>query len=310
MMSSISRTQLVSIAMITYNHEPYIKQAIESIIRQKTTFKIELVLGEDCSKDATRSICEQYALQYPSIIKLLPSLANLGVTPNFIRTLKACSGDYIALCEGDDYWTDPLKLQKQVDFLETREDFVASYHAVEVVDTHGNLVRRSKNSFLHNRDLPQEELISGRVMSIVSLCFRNVIRDYPEEFYKSPTGDNFLCSLLGNYGKGKYQVEIDPSAYRMHTGGMWSLQDDTQKKMILLVSFFWLWQYYTRIGKPQYALLFYKKIILESFYSDPFKGYPLGKVELFVVRSVRRFFRLARRFFVRSANESVIENDD
>lgn len=289
----------VSVAMITYNHEPYIEQAIEGIINQKTTFKIELVIGEDCSDDRTRSICEEYAQKYPDVVRLLPSIVNLGVTPNLIRTLKACSGQYIALCEGDDYWTDMDKLQKQVDFLSVNREFVASYHQVKVVNAEGRLVRKSKNSFLYNHDLKPEEMIRGRVMSLASLCFRNVIEDYPEEFFKSPTGDNFLSSLLGNYGKAKYQVEIEPSAYRMHPGGMWSLQDYNKKKMTLLLSYFWLWQYYARIGKPQYVEEFFKKIVLEGFYSDPFSDWSpkyLAKAELFIIRLTRRLFRLLRNF--------------
>lgn len=283
--------------MITYNHEPYVRQAIESILQQKTTFKIELVIGEDCSTDSTRFICEEYALSHPDVIKLLPSEKNLGITPNLIRTLLACSGDFIALCEGDDYWTDPLKLQKQVDFLEANPDYVACYHQVMVVDADGNKVQSSKNSFLHNCDLTQEELIMGRVMSTLSLCYRNVITEFPEEFYKSPTGDNFLCSLLGNYGKAKFLKDIKPSAYRMHAGGSWSLQDDDKKKMTLLLSYFWLWQYYARIGKTEYAHGYYRKILLEGFYSNPFRTLVpglLGRAEWIIVKAIRRGFRLMR----------------
>jgi glucosyltransferase len=108
--------------MITYNHEPYIKQAIESVLMQRCNFPIELVIGEDCSKDETNRICEEYAKDNP-IINLLTSLSNLGMMPNLIRTLDACNGKYIAMLEGDDYWIDPLKLQKQVDFLEANEEY-------------------------------------------------------------------------------------------------------------------------------------------------------------------------------------------
>lgn len=120
---SLAPKCMVSIKMITYNHEPYIAQAIEGVLMQKTTFKFELVIGEDCSTDLTRKICEDYAKKYPEIIKLLPSEQNLGMIKNGLRTLQACEGKYIAFCEGDDYWTDPLKLQKQVDFLEANDDY-------------------------------------------------------------------------------------------------------------------------------------------------------------------------------------------
>lgn len=116
-----SAAPLVSICMITYNHESYIKQAIESVLMQKCKFAFEIVIGEDCSTDNTFMICQELAQNNPKI-KLLPSIANLGMMPNLIRTLNACNSKYIAMLEGDDYWTDPQKLQKQVDFLEANEE--------------------------------------------------------------------------------------------------------------------------------------------------------------------------------------------
>lgn len=112
----------VSVLMITFNHEPYIKQAIEGVLMQKCDFPIELIIGEDYSTDNTRQICEEYALNNNEI-KLLSSNINIGVIPNLIKILQACKGKYLALCEGDDYWTDPYKLQKQVDFLEANPDY-------------------------------------------------------------------------------------------------------------------------------------------------------------------------------------------
>jgi len=114
---------LVSVMMVTYNHEHYISQAIEGVLMQITSFRIELVIGEDCSTDSTRKICEKYKNQYPQLIRLLTTDHNLGMVQNGNRTLQACTGKYIALNDGDDYWTDPYKLQKQVDFLESNEDY-------------------------------------------------------------------------------------------------------------------------------------------------------------------------------------------
>lgn len=122
---------LVSVCMITYNHESYIRQAIEGVLMQKGNFEIELVIGEDCSPDKTRRICEEYSSRY-SNIRLLPSEKNLGVIPNLIRTLESCTGDYIAFCEGDDYWIDPNKLQKQVDFLNKNNDYGLCYSKAKV----------------------------------------------------------------------------------------------------------------------------------------------------------------------------------
>jgi glycosyltransferase involved in cell wall biosynthesis len=114
---------IVSICMITYNHELYIRQAIEGVLMQQTNFPIELIIGEDCSTDHTREICIEYKEKYPEIIKLQLPDTNRGMHNNFIEVLKEAKGKYIAICEGDDYWTDTLKLQKQVDFLENHSDY-------------------------------------------------------------------------------------------------------------------------------------------------------------------------------------------
>lgn len=110
---------LVSVHMITYNHAPFIAQAIEGILQQKTNFPFELVIGEDCSTDGTREIIFEYQKKNPDIIRVITSEKNVGAKKNGLRTFRACQGKYVAFCEGDDYWHHHLKLQKQVDYLET-----------------------------------------------------------------------------------------------------------------------------------------------------------------------------------------------
>ncbi len=118
----MSNEPLVSVHMITYNHESYIAQAIEGVLAQKTTFPFELVIGEDCSTDGTRRVALEYQRKHPQIIHLLPSEKNLGLMVNAYRTDKACRGKYIAYCEGDDFWQRTDKLQLQVDFLESHPE--------------------------------------------------------------------------------------------------------------------------------------------------------------------------------------------
>ena len=113
---------LVSVSMITYNHAPYIAQAIEGVLQQKVNFPIELVVGEDCSTDGTRQIVLEYQKKYPDIIRVITSDNNVGSHKNSLRTMKACRGKYIAFCEGDDYWHHPHKLRIQVDYLETHPE--------------------------------------------------------------------------------------------------------------------------------------------------------------------------------------------
>jgi len=118
----LCKRPVVSVHMSTFNHEPYIRQAIEGVMMQKTDFEFELVIGEDASTDKTREICFEYQKRYPDKIRVLWWHENLYRNPhpagdNGARTMAHCRGDFIAFCEGDDYWTDPLKLQKQVDVM-------------------------------------------------------------------------------------------------------------------------------------------------------------------------------------------------
>ncbi len=111
-------TPLVSVCMTTYNHEKYISQAIESVLCQRTTFSFEVVIGEDCSTDNTLVICRQYEAQYPDIVRVVASERNIGMHANYRRTIEACRGKYVAMCDGDDWFSDENKLQMQVEMIE------------------------------------------------------------------------------------------------------------------------------------------------------------------------------------------------
>lgn len=124
--NKVSESLIVSVCIQTYNHERFIGKCIDSVLMQKTTFPFEILLGEDESIDDTRKICTEYAIKYPNKIRLFLHSRKNTIFINGVATgrfninynLKNSNGKYIALCEGDDYWTDPLKLQKQVDFLD------------------------------------------------------------------------------------------------------------------------------------------------------------------------------------------------
>jgi glycosyltransferase involved in cell wall biosynthesis len=293
---------LLSACLITYNHARYVRQSIESILAQRADFAWELVVADDFSTDGTREILLEYKERYPQRIRLILQEKNVGPAKNWYDLITSPKSKYIALCEGDDFWGDTDKIQKQVDFLERNPDFIACFHPVRVVDKDGRQIKKAKSSFVHNKDVSAHELITGRVLSTLSLCYRNVIKEFPEEYHRSPTGDNFLCSLLGNYGRAKFLSDIAPSCYRIHQGGAWSLKDEGRKRTTLITSYFWLSQYYERIGKPEFARGFYQKILLEGFYSDPFKGVVpnyLAVPEYVIVKLVRRFFRMLRRLLIR-----------
>lgn len=212
---------MVSVCMITYNHEAFIKEAIEGVLMQQTSFPIELVIGEDCSTDRTREICIEYQQKYPDKIRLLLNEKNLGMMPNFIQTLNACTGKYIALCEGDDYWTDPLKLQKQVDFLEENEAYAICFHDVEVVFE--NKVPEKGKGFEYEGNKDEftfdDLLFTGNLMHTPSVVFRRQEKTFPE--IDAVTGDYFLHLYNAYYGKIK-RLREKMACYRVHDNGVFS----------------------------------------------------------------------------------------
>ena len=131
------KAPLISICMICYNVESFIGEAIMGVLNQKTEYPFELVIGDDCSTDHTLQIVKEYAAKYPDHIRVLAFEQNMGIAGNTARTLEACTGKYVAICDSDDVWADPLKLQKQVGFLEANPDFGFVYTDVQPVSETG-----------------------------------------------------------------------------------------------------------------------------------------------------------------------------
>ncbi len=151
---------LVSIKMITYNHAPFIAQAIEGVLQQKTDFPFELVIGEDRSTDGTREIVFEYQKKYPNIIRVITSDQNVGMQKNGFRTMKSCQGKYIAFCEGDDYWQHPGKLQKQVYYMQSHPECGLVYSSYDVY--YVNSKKRIKDYIQHRKwDMPENPDMSA-----------------------------------------------------------------------------------------------------------------------------------------------------
>ena len=128
---------MVSVIVLTYNHKKYIRQALDSILEQKTAFPYEILVGDDCYSDGTSEIISRYAAQYPGKLSVFIRPENVGATKNLYDLFQRAGGKYIASCEGDDYWCDPLKLQKQIDFLENHPKYSGCTHACLIVDENG-----------------------------------------------------------------------------------------------------------------------------------------------------------------------------
>ena len=174
---------LVSVLMITYLHENFIEEAIEGVLMQECDFEIELIIANDCSPDNTHKIIQSILKSHPKAnrIKYFRHEKNLGMMPNFLFGLNEAKSKYIALCEGDDYWIDPLKIQKQVDFLQNNERFVITYHDAIKIDNNGNLLQEKILTERNAKDYSAFELKRAPHILTLTILFRNVIKEYPSE---------------------------------------------------------------------------------------------------------------------------------
>lgn len=210
----------VSVCLITYNQEKYIAQAIESVLMQKTSFDIELVIGDDCSTDRTQEIIASYWEKNPKVIRPILRRANIGMHGNLLSTLKECTGDYIALLEGDDYWLSPSKLEIQAQFLDDHPSFVQCYHKCKIADGES-----SPNENLILERTPKKEvdlaaLLSRNIMPTCSVVFRNgLIDNYPEWINRYWFLDWILHILHAEHGKSAY-LDDCYGVYRIHEAGL------------------------------------------------------------------------------------------
>lgn len=222
MIDAGSGNMKVSVAMVTYNHERFITQAIEGVLMQQTDFPIELVVGEDCSTDDTRMIVQGYAQRYPQQIRLLLNERNQGPSANFAATLEACRGQYIALCEGDDYWTDPLKLQKQVDFLETHPDCMICFHQSLRIYDDQDKAPYFLVEFNGDQIFKKEQLYANCMIQTCSVLYRRIpMGDFFEKSARLKIGDWPLFVYLAQFGDIGYLDEV-MSVYRIHAQGAWN----------------------------------------------------------------------------------------
>jgi glycosyltransferase involved in cell wall biosynthesis len=243
-----SRQPLLSIICPTYNHENFLAQTLDGFLLQRTNFPFEILVNDDASTDGTAAILASYVERHPDIIRPFYHETNQfqqGKTCT-LELFNAARGRYIAYCEGDDYWTDPDKLQTQVDFLEAHRDYVITYHDAMAFDGTGDQGIQLQGKL--RRDASAMELQKGRPISTLTACFRNVIHELPPELVNAPLGDICWWSLLGAHGKGKFLGQIKPAAYRVHPGGIFSMRSKKRKLHMSLQTCSALANYYHRLG--------------------------------------------------------------
>lgn len=227
---------LVSISCITYNHAPYIRQCLDGFLMQKCDFDFEILVHDDASTDGTSEIIREYYSKHPDIIKPIIQQENQyskgvrGIMARF--NFSRAQGKYIALCEGDDYWTDPLKLQKQVDFLEENLDY-------SFVSGNTNIIRDGiiVSHLLNYTEIRFEDMLATNILgtNTCTLMFRRKDFNYKyyQQFSTAKFGDWMLYLFLLKKGKGFFLSDV-LACYRVHNTGMWSSMSEIDRVYNLL----------------------------------------------------------------------------
>lgn len=209
---------MVTVVMITYGHENYIEKAIHGVFMQKTSFPVELIIANDCSPDNTDDVVENLLALAPLniTVKYTRHKNNLGMISNFVWALKQGTGKFIAVCEGDDYWTDPLKLQKQVDFLEKNDKYVLSFTQRDILN---NDILEITEPLNNKTSFCKTEIPSIYVPTL-TVVFRNLMNKMPDQM-NDKIIDGSLFLFLSQFGLFHCLPE-KTAVYRKHDDGMWS----------------------------------------------------------------------------------------
>lgn len=231
-----------------------IGDAIAGILSQETDFPFEIIIHDDASTDGTAEVIAAYREDYPELIRVMTQETNQWsqgrrIVPEFLMPM--ARAPYIALCDGDDYWVDPRKLAKQIEFLEANSEYVICYGDCIGVSYPGGGRSRVAGT---RWDVSAEELQNGPSIFTLTVCFRNILGAWPKELSREGYGDTMLWSLLGDFGKGRYLPDVDPSVYRIHERGTHSMQGGARRVENQLATFFALVVY--RLGKEENAIAF------------------------------------------------------
>ena len=235
----MSLAPVVSVHMITYNHGPCLAKAIEGVIAQKTDFLIELLIGEDCSTDSTREIALDYQRRYPHLIRVIYSDRNVGMMANLRRVWGACRGEFVAFCEGDDYWIDQDKLREQVVVLSRLKNIDIAFHSCyrKYENEQKNILSYVRSSTDKVFTLSEVIAGSGDFMPTASLVVRRSLLISIQNWFDAtmpPVGDYFI-QIFGSRNGGAYYVNKPMSVYRKDVEVAWS--ETTEKTIDAIVKY-------------------------------------------------------------------------
>ena len=295
---------LVSICCITYNHAPYIKECIEGFLMQKTTFPIEILIHDDCSTDGTTEIIKDYEKQYPDLIFPLYEEENQyqkGKASEIdFYNYKRARGKYIAYCEGDDYWTDPLKLQKQVDFMEANQEYSVCFHDFQVYNestqTYRNMVYKDISKLINGEiDVTNEMILNfsfgGQPLTML---FRFSMYDFRWQRQYPDYKDNYEIYHLLRQGRGRY-LDFIGGVYRKHDGGVSSASTKIDSCRSMMKCIYDLYRYNSDDSLLVTQLY---KALLWTYYTLPLNEFFKWSLKIIVVKPVivlKVYFLLLKR---------------
>ena len=252
---------MVTVRTSTYQHGPYIKQCIEGVLMQKTTFPFEFIIGEDFSTDGTRGTVFEYAKKYPDIIRVITADYNVGMKANGQRCIRASRGKYMAICEGDDYWTYPYKLQKQVDFLEKNRNYSMCCHNAVIINEGRDILPSIFSNLIRDIDINISDIVNKWIIPTASIVFkRDCIVDYPQWTSKIYSGDLTLSLLLADKGKIRIFKDI-MSVYRKSFVGESMTAKMRGKFLFMQQQHILLLKYFNEETKGKYSNILNKRIV-------------------------------------------------
>lgn len=223
----------VSVLMLTYNHEAYIAEAINGVVKQQGPFSIELIIADDCSSDRTVSICRDWQQNYSDRIRIIENRVNVGVEKNFMQAYKQATGKYIAICEGDDFWIDARKLDRQIAFLEKNPDFSICFH--RVVNFYEADNSKAFSNGVQQKITDIHDLARSNYITNVSVMYRRILPpDLPEWFAHVGTYDYAMHMLHAAHGKICF-LNKPMAVYRHRKDAIWSTATAEKRWLISLL---------------------------------------------------------------------------
>lgn len=256
---------IVSVCLITYNHEQFLERCINSILSQEVEFEYEIIIGEDCSKDGTRAICEKYYRLHPNKIKLILHETNVGLIENYISIMQEARGEYIAVCSGDDYWCDSLKLNKQISFLNSNQDYVMCFtNAYEESNFSWQGYRKELFTNVEDREYTGHDIILKWIIPASSVVFKNHLIDFSFLRRRTFYAEDLVQYLkLNEHGKLRGMSDIT-TTYTRHenaiTSNIISREKTLKKYVVNLLSIDVELNYkYRQIIKKDLSIVYYNE---------------------------------------------------